>query len=102
MEIITTTIHTINWEFPDAQDFSTELINGKITMLDFRDIGNLTTSSLNSTNEKYLRCIYKALDELFQQLDKFRGIKTETIEKQESVVDSTQENRFHLQHSKIG
>lgn len=74
MEITTTTIHDLHWDFPNAQEFVAEITNGKITKLSFNDVGELTQSPLESVNEKYLRNIHRALSGLFQHLDQIRGI----------------------------
>jgi len=74
MEITTTTIHELKWDFPDSNEFSAMVTNGKITELHFQDVGDLTVSDLESINEKYLRNIYKALKGLFQHLDTIRNV----------------------------
>ncbi|WP_134090103.1 hypothetical protein [Olivibacter sp. XZL3] len=74
MEITTTTIHDLHWDFPNAQDFSAQIINNKITKLCFQDVGELTNSHLDSLNEKYLRNIHRALSDLFQHIDQVRGV----------------------------
>ncbi|MCL4641348.1 MULTISPECIES: hypothetical protein [Olivibacter] len=88
MEITTTTIHQLKWDFPDTNEFHAVISNGKITTLHFQDIGDLTDSDLCSTNEKYLRNICKALKELFQHLDSVRAVgnvETKEEEKQEGT-----------------
>jgi len=74
MEITTTTIHDLTWDFPDANEFNATITNGKITELHFKDVGDLTMNDLSSTNEKYLRNIHKALTGLFQHLDEIRNV----------------------------
>lgn len=80
MEITTTKIHGLNWDFPGANEFDATIINGRITELRFRDVGDLTNSELRSINEKYLRNIHKALTGLFQHIDSVRNIGNEQIE----------------------
>lgn len=74
MEITTTTVHDLHWDFPNSQEFIAQITNNKITKLSFQDVGELTHSSLDSINEKYLRNIHRALTGLFQHLDHVRGI----------------------------
>ncbi|MEH6308578.1 hypothetical protein RYH73_23200 [Olivibacter sp. CPCC 100613] len=74
MEVTTTTIHQLKWDFPDTNEFYAVITNGKITALHFQDMGDLTSSDLCSTNEKYLRNIYKALEGFFQHLDSIRNV----------------------------
>lgn len=74
MEVTTTTVHDLHWDFPSSQDFSAQITNNKITKLSFQDVGELTNSHLDSINEKYLRNVHRALSNLFQHLDQVRGI----------------------------
>lgn len=81
MEITTTTVHQLKWDFPDTNEFHAVITNGKITALHFKDVGDLTNSELCSTNEKYLRNIHKALKGMFQHLDSIRNVgNIQTVE----------------------
>ncbi|GAA4779575.1 hypothetical protein GCM10023231_02900 [Olivibacter ginsenosidimutans] len=93
MEITTTTIHDLHWDFPNSQEFSAEITNGKITKLSFNDVGELTQSPLESINEKYLRNIHRALSGLFQHLDQIRGVGNLTAAEEENTVDYDERNR---------
>ncbi|MFC6099123.1 hypothetical protein [Olivibacter domesticus] len=98
MEITTTTIHELNWDFPNAQDFNAEIINGKITKLILQDVGELTNSHLDSTNEKYLRHVHRALGGLFQHLDKIRGIGSlDHQEDEDAELKDEERNLRYLQ-----
>jgi|GEM_PF-749316 len=88
MEITTTTIHDLHWDFPNSQEFSAAITNGKITKLSFNDVGELTQSSLDSVNEKYLRNIHRALSGLFQHLDQIRGVGNLVASTDESDRDT--------------
>lgn len=95
MEITTTTRHEIKWDFPESSTFQATLINGKITALNFPDVGELTESELCSANEKYLRNTYKALHGLFQHLDSIRkvGRLAEDAEEPDEKIKALQ---YHL------
>jgi len=95
MEITTTTIHDLNWDFPDANEFNATITNGKITALHFRDVGDLTQTDLCSVNEKYLRNIYKALKGLFQQLDEIRGLGNLQLSDEEEGASDTVLAKFN-------
>ncbi|MEH6307500.1 hypothetical protein RYH73_17755 [Olivibacter sp. CPCC 100613] len=91
MEITTTTVHDLHWDFPNSQDFSAQITNNKITRLCFQDVGELTNSHLDSINEKYLRNIHRALSNLFQHLDQVRGVGS--LPKQEEEEETTTADR---------
>lgn len=86
MEITTTTIHELKWDFPDTHEFAAAITNGKITELHFQDVGDLTTSDLCSTNEKYLRNIYKALKGLFLHLDEIRNVGNRSFTEEDNDI----------------
>lgn len=83
MEITTTTMHDLKWDFPGANEFNATITNGKITKLHFMDVGDLTERDLSSTNEKYLRNVHKALSGLFQHLDEIRALGSAQLEGEE-------------------
>ncbi|QNL51705.1 hypothetical protein H8S90_09085 [Olivibacter sp. SDN3] len=99
MEITTTTKHDILWDFPDSQEFSAEIVNGKITKLSFQDVGELTESSLESVNEKYLRHVHRALEGLFQHLDTIRNVGNVELanKEQQENLDKEEMNLRYLQ-----
>jgi len=86
MEITTTTIHELKWDFPDTNEFNATITNGKITELHFQDVGDSTTSDLCSTNEKYLRNIYKALKGLFLHLDEIRNVGNRSFTEEDDDI----------------
>lgn len=99
MEITTTTKYELNWDFPNAQDFNAEIVNGKITKLILQDVGELTNSHLDSVNEKYLRHVHRALGGLFQHLDKIRGVGSVEREQHddEELKEAEERNLRYLQ-----
>jgi len=106
MEITTTKIHGLNWDFPGANEFNATITNGRITELRFRDVGDLTNSELCSINEKYLRNIHKALTGLFQHIDDIRNIGSIQVEQDIIEAESRIWNQMHekikpLQHANI-
>lgn len=100
MEITTTTVHDLHWDFPNSQEFTAQITNNKITKLTFQDVGELTNSSLDSVNEKYLRNIHRALTGLFQHLDHVRGIgnlPADSIDQEASAYEDRAEQLRYLQ-----
>lgn len=89
MEITTTTVHDLHWDFPSSQDFSAQITNNKITKLSFQDVGELTNSHLDSINEKYLRNVHRALSNLFQHLDQVRSLGNLPPKEEEDSADKT-------------
>jgi len=100
MEITTTTVHDLHWDFPNAQDFTAQITNNKITKLSFQDVGELTHSSLDSINEKYLRNVHRALTGLFQHLDQIRSIgnlPTAQVEEETALFEERAQQLRYLQ-----